>query len=90
MSSVPKPREPSKLEQVSNESSVLLSQGLRFFQDFPLFFGLGFYTEFDLLLDLIFHYFWSPKLRKIRSGPEATGRVGQFFLLALHLALHLT
>ena len=37
ISSVPEPREPSKLEQVSNESSALLSQGLRFFMIFLSF-----------------------------------------------------
>ena len=63
--SVPEPREPSKLEQVWDESSVLPSQGTSIFHVFPLFFGIGFYTEFDLLLDLIFHNF--------RSGFVAVG-----------------
>ena len=69
-SSVPRPREPSKLEQVWDESSVLPSQGTSIFHVFPLVVGLAFGIDFYLLLDLFFHNFRSSKRRKIRYlGP---------------------
>ena len=49
ISSVTEPREPSKLEQVSNESSVLLSQGTSIFHDFPKIFFIIF-TRFSIFV----------------------------------------